>query len=402
MEKIRILQLSPRFPFPMDDGGKIGIANITIELAKQGAEIDFFTFDNYSPADVIDMVKPYAVPVIYPHSTENTPLRIIISFLLNYSLYLKKHNNFRIRKFLRDYLQNKKFDIIQAEHTCMAPLALYLKEIYQIPVGLKLHNIEWTIWHRYADVLPKLSPRRVYIQQQANLLKARETELISKADICFTVTDDDRLRALEMVPDANVVASYAGVNLDEWQPDDSIIRNPFELVIATTFHWVHNRDAVKWFIEKVLPLVKNKIPEIKFTIIGKEAPEWLNNYKELGISVEGYVPKVQPYFNRANVFISPLFVGGGVRIKILEALSMELPVVASPIAAEGINARCEEGLFVCRDAGSFAASIINLCNNFESSRKLGRAGRKYILENNTWEKSAGIFIKNYKKILNLK
>ena len=132
MEKIRILQLSPRFPFPMDDGGKIGIANITIELAKQGAEIDFFAFDNYSPADVIDMIKPYAAPVIYSHSTLNSPARILKSFLFNYSLYIKKHDNKKIREFLRKYLLNNRFDIIQAEHTCMAPLALYLKEIYQI------------------------------------------------------------------------------------------------------------------------------------------------------------------------------------------------------------------------------------------------------------------------------
>ncbi|MFC2130344.1 glycosyltransferase family 4 protein [Bacteroidota bacterium] len=400
MEKLSILQLVPRFPFPLDDGGKIGIANIYREFAEQGAEITLFSLGDEKISDeALNEAKKYGDVILFNHNTDNTFRRILKSILFNNSIYLNKHISAGIKKRLKEVLNIKKIDVVHADHSCMAPLALFIKSIQNIPVGLRLHNIEWLIWKRYADSLSPLSPKRLYINQQANLLKNAESEIYNNMDVCFAITEPDRQRALELSPNANVVVASAGVNPEEWQPDDSVSRNPHELILATTYHWRHNVNALKWFIKDVLPLIKKEIPGIKLTLIGKETPDWLNQYPDTGLNVVGYVDKVQPYYNKAAINIAPLFVGGGIRIKILEAMAMELPVVASAVAAEGINAKPGNGLFFADTKEIFAKSIIELCNNPAKARKTGQAAREYVLKEYSWKQNVGIMLREYKKLI---
>ncbi|MFA6570996.1 MAG: glycosyltransferase, partial [Bacteroidota bacterium] len=348
-KKIKILQIAPRFPFPTDDGGKIGIANIFREFSEQNCEVTFFCFvgknENINEYALNEAIR-YGEVILFEHSTENTPLRILKSFLYNQSIYLKKHNNKSIEKAISNMFENRTFDIIHADHSAMAPLALRCKNRYNIPVGLRLHNVEYLIWERYAENLKKNSPKYIFIKQQALALKKAESWIYKNADVCFAITEPDKHRALEIQPDANIIVASAGVNAEEWHPEPDIERNPFELILATTYHWIHNVNALKWFLDNVYPKVREKIPDISLTLIGKEAPEWLRDYQNQSVNLVGYVDKVQPYLNKAGIYIAPLFVGAGIRIKILEAMAMELPVVASPVAAEGIEANESQGLFI--------------------------------------------------------
>ncbi|MCK5742954.1 MAG: glycosyltransferase [Chlorobi bacterium] len=397
---MKILQLAPRFPYPCDDGGKIGIANITRAFAEAGHEVTLFSFIDNKPSEgAVAKAQQFSKPIFFKHSTANTVPRILKYFLLNQSLYIKKHSNAAIESFFKEFLAENDFDIIHADHTCMAPLGLFIKDIIKKPLGLRLHNIEWMIWQRYADSLSKVSPKRIYIQHQANALRKAEAKFCSKADCCLAITEPDKAEALKLAPDANVIVAGAGVNPDEWSPYDTVERNPYELVLATTYNWVHNIDAVRWFVQEVLPIVKKSVPKVKLTLIGKNTPAWLDDYKEYGVDPIGYVDKVQPYMNRATVNIAPLFVGGGIRIKILEAMAMKLPVVASPVAAEGINATQNEGLYQCESAESFAETIVELLKNPELRRQSGEAARDYILNKYTWKQNVGKILDAYTDLL---
>lgn len=400
-KKIRILQLAPRFPFPTDDGGKIGIANILKEFHNQNAEVTFFCFvepGENIPESAIHDAKQYCNLILFEHSTKNSLKRIASSFLLNHSIYINKHLSDKVKKKLDKLSAELEFDVIHADHTCMAPAALYLKKKHGFPVGLRLHNIEWLIWKRYADDLPAWHPKRLYIHQQAYLLRQYEKLALSKMDINFAITGPDKLRALELTKDAKITIASAGVNPGEWEPE-AIDRNPNEIIIATTYKWVHNVKAVRWFVDKVLPIVKESIPEAFLTLIGKGAPERLNDYSDKGVKLQGYVDKVQPYLNKAAVYAAPLFVGGGIRIKILEAMAIELPVVASPVAAEGITAKPENGLLIADSEKEFADSIINLLSKPGIAKGLGQKAREYIVEEYSWQKNVGIMLKEYQRLL---
>ncbi len=400
-KKIKILQLSPQFPFPQDDGGKIGIANIFTEFVNQGAQVTFFSFDDgHAKSEDIRTAEKYGKVILFNYSTRNSPLRIFQSLFRKQPLFLFKHFNKKIINFLLKEIENTEFDIIHADHSSMMPLAIYLKNLLNIPVGLRLHNIEWMIWYRYAETLSKFHPKRLYLQRQAKLLKTAEKKYYSLADVCFAITEPDKARSLELSSKANVRVASAGVNINEWHPDKSIVRNPHELVLATTYNWIHNVDAVRWFLDSVFPIILKNFPDAKLKLIGKNPPDWLKDSKNKNLDVLGYVPQVQPYLSRASVYIAPLFVGGGIRIKILEAMAMELPVVATSISAEGIDAGYENGLIIADDEKAFAESIISLLEDHSLTERLGKMSREYVSKKYSWQKNVKIMMDSYHELLN--
>ena len=388
--------MRPASHFLPTTAAKIVIANTFMGLAKAGADVTLFCFSDeaYTP-DQLAYAEQFGKVIMYNHSIRNTPKRMLKAFFSRTPIYLNKYISREMLDFLSDLCEKENFDAIQAEHTCMAPHAYFLRDKFNLPVGLRLHNVEYLIWQRYADVLSWLSPAKTFVLQQSKLLKSKETEIYNQADICFAISEIERQKALKLAPKANVVLSSVGVDFDVWKVNHDIVREPNTLVLATTYKWVHNVDGLDWFLEKVLPKVKSAIPNVKLKLIGKNPPE---KYSLMGdnIDVVGYVDDVAPHLNSASVYIAPLFVGAGIRIKILEALAMELPVVATEVSAEGINAGKENGLFVTDNPDTYADYVIALLKDSAKARQLGKNACDYIKENFSWEKNVGIMYDFYK------
>lgn len=397
---MKILQLSPRFAFPEDDGGKIVLANTFKFFSKFGAKVTFFCFneDNIS-TKVLNEAEKFGEVILYGHSIKNTTNRIFRSVLFNKSLYLLKHYSDDIYNYVEKlYLENK-YDIIHCEHTAMAPIAIKLKKKYGVTIGLRLHNIEYRIWQLYAENLPLYNPKKLIITQQAKLLKFAESKIYSDCDVCFAITDDEKDCAIELSQMANVITSSVGVDIDIWQYNSDAKKDSQTMILATTYKWFHNVDGLKWFIIEVLPILREKLPDAKLKLLGKEPPEWLNGYKSQGVEVVGYVDKVQPYFDKANVYIAPLFVGAGIRIKILEAMAMGLPVVATSVSAAGIKALESDGLFITDDPNETANHLFYLLSYPDKSLNLGQKAYNYIKNNFSWDSNVNIMLNTYKELI---
>jgi glycosyltransferase involved in cell wall biosynthesis len=253
------------------------------------------------------------------------------------------------------------------------------------------------IWERYAKSLCNFDPKKYYVASQAKKLKSREINFIKNADVSFPITENDKNTALEFAPNSNLVIATGGVNQAEFLPKE-VERKPLRLIIATTYSWVHNVNGLIWFMESVLPLVLKKFPEVEIELIGKNPPEIFKNNRN--IILTGYVDKVQSYLNSASIYIAPLFVGSGIRIKILEAMAMELPVIATSISAEGIFAKESDGLLISNDPEITATNVIRLLDNPSLCRDLGKNARKFVLQNFTWDRSVKIMYDEYMKLLN--
>lgn len=395
---MKILQLSPQLPFPPNSGGKIGIYNILRELSKNGANITLFAFTKEKPRnEYIDYLRKFCNPIPYYYNTSNTIPKIIKYFILNKPIFIEKYSTDKVKKDFEKLLPSLEFDLIHVNHTSLMSLGMWLKEITHKPLGLFLHNIEWIIWQRYLDRHTRFTPSWLFLKQQTNLLRDAEAKYISLADINFVLTGNDYLRAKELSPESKVSIVPFGVDLNFWQIDESMQRNPYEIVFATTYSWHHNVEGLKWFLDEVFPIVLEPFPQAILTILGKDPPLWLKKYSN--VNVEGYVDKVQPYYNRANMSISPLFVGGGVRIKILEAMAMGLPVVSTSVGAEGITARKGDGLFVEDEPSKFAEAIVYLIKNFAEARYYGSNARRFIEHNHSAEKNFRIIFDRYKEII---
>lgn len=395
---MRVLQLSPQFVYPADDGGKISIYNTTRTLHLLGCHVTFVTFSSIPiRPNHLEHFEKYADVHVINYSTRNTPTRIIKSLLDTYPIYLRKHINDYLKDNLTEFVKGKEFDVIHAEHSSMAPLALYLKSLLKIPAFLRLQNIEHRIWKRYGEYLNAANPKKYYVARQAKLLQSQEAKMFPKFDTCFTITDEDKRLAETIAPHGQFITIHPGVDFEKFNSNNSIPRQAYEFVHIAYFRWIHNVNAITWLVEEVMPEIVKSHKDVKFNIIGKGTPKQFENKVVNGSEFLGYVEDINDYMNKASFFVAPLFVGSGIRIKILEALAMELPVIATSIAAEGIPGQNENGIIIADTKADFIAAIKFLLDHPDESRRLGLIGRKFAEDNFNWTSNVSKILEVYRK-----
>jgi glycosyltransferase involved in cell wall biosynthesis len=200
----------------------------------------------------------------------------------------------------------------------------------------------------------------------------------------ITEFDVDKISSLH--PD--ICASYipVGVDTEVFKPTCAT-KSIYGLIHATTYDWVHNVEALDWFIAEILPEIQKRF-STELVLLGKNMPKHYRNGKIPGLIGKGYVEDINLELNKASIYIAPLFVGGGIRIKILEAMSAGLPIIASPVSAEGIMAKREDGLIICSTKEEWILEISNLMENPLLTKQLGENARAFIEKNHSWECTA--------------
>lgn len=374
---MNILQLSPQYPFTESDGGKKSIAMFFKGFTRLGHTVSLVYLGDSPTNHKYSLPENGEIFRIH-HSTKNTLKRKLEAIFSSESIYIKKHNSSLVQKNLLEFVKNRNFDIVHADHTAMAELALFIGKHLNIPVVLRLHNVEWKIWERYANRCSHFSPIYYYIKRQANLLKQKETELCKQCDYCLTITDKDKEAVYAMSPDIHVETIPFGVNIPQTNIKGNSGKEQYSMLLATTWAWIHNVDGALWFINNVLPIVRKSLPDAKLYLLGKHLPETFEKFRDSGVVPVGYVDDIEEYYNRCMIFVSPLFVGSGIRIKILEAMGYGLPVVATEVGAEGIEAEQSDGLFVSDSAKEQANLIIELLRKGKEIFTIGTKAQKLI------------------------
>jgi glycosyltransferase involved in cell wall biosynthesis len=169
--------------------------------------------------------------------------------------------------------------------------------------------------------------------------------------------------------------------------------NRANIVFTGSMDWLPNDDAIQWFTSEVLPLVRGSVPDISLTIVGRNPSASLRAIcdRDPAVVVTGRVPDVRPYMDDASVYVVPIRIGGGTRLKIYEAMAMELPVVSTTVGAEGLPVEDGREILLRDDAGSFAEAIVKLLNDPAAARKLGSQAANSVRENYGWAKVADDF-----------
>lgn len=393
---MNILQISPQFPFPLSDGGKISISNLTKALVEQGCSVHCVCLTTIAISrQQLQKYESYTGAICHPilHDTTNSLSAILQSIVdVHTPLYIRKHRSSQIVRHIENLCKTTSFDAIICDHTAMAEIGLLIAEQHGIPCILRMHNIEHIIWKRYAERLAWYDPRSLYVKSQAKKLCNKESEFCMKADYSAMITlhDVDVITALNHSVKATCIP--VGVDLNHFIPQPTINRIPNRMIHATTYDWIHNTEALDWFIQEVLPNVYER-HNAELHLYGKHMPDRYASESVPGLKGHGFIEDLNTAYAHAGIYIAPLFVGGGIRIKILEAMSAGLPVIASPIAAEGIEANREDGLIRCNNATEFVKEISQLIEQPEMAHSLGMKGRAYIAKYHSWESSAQSLIK---------
>jgi glycosyltransferase involved in cell wall biosynthesis len=271
-------------------------------------------------------------------------------------------------------------DVVICEWT---PYAIYARPLASVTKLVSAHNVEADIWKRYADIEKNLL-RRWYIQEQYRKVKRFERAALQWVDGALTVSHLDCARLREDRADLPIETVENGVDLDYFRPlpqPDSLRH----LVFTGSMDWRPNQDAARYFAVDVMPLLRRARPELECTFVGRNPPSDIAALGQTqGIHITGTVEDVRPYVERASVYIVPLRVGGGSRLKILEALAMGRAVVSTTVGAEGLHVEHGRHLLLADNPRTFADSVLRLLDDPALCSELGTEGRRLVEARYDW------------------
>lgn len=377
---LNILQLAPRIPYPLNDGGKIGIFNITKHLAHRGHRVTLLTFS--TGEDVPEEMQEIAEVVTVHHDTRTKILGIACNLFSKLPYTVSKYQTEKMESSLRALCSERSFDIVHVDHAHLAPYGLIARREFGIPYCLREHNFETTIYERFGEA-QGISLLKLYMRMQARRIHRYEIDQLSHADLCVSITDDDAKNILRQVTIPMKIIP-AGVDLDAHPVLSREDERENSILILGSLAWQPNVDAVGWFLRDVFPRIKKAAPAASVTIAGMSPPKELLAQQSEHIRFPGFIENLQEIIASAQVLAIPLRIGGGMRIKMLDFFAYGKAVVSTTIGAEGNHAIAGEQYLKADTAEEFASSIIALFRSREKRYELGDAARRFVEERHSW------------------
>jgi glycosyltransferase involved in cell wall biosynthesis len=260
---------------------------------------------------------------------------------------------------------------------------------YRLPpdmmVVLDQHNVESEILYR-SGRQERSRMRRVYNMLEYVKYRADEVRFCRRADLIIATSERDRMHMVNWgdLPPCVVIPNGVDTGYFSSRLDDAAV-SAASVVFTGTMSYAPNAEAVLYFAHDIWPSVRRRAPEATLAIVGQGPPPVVSRLAELpGITVTGSVPDVRPYIAGAQVVVAPLRIGGGTRLKILEAMAMSRAVVSSSIGCEGLDVEDGRHLLIADEPASFAARVVDLLSNPEQRSALGCAGRRLVEERYDW------------------
>ena len=246
------------------------------------------------------------------------------------------------------------------------------------------HNIEYDL-ARQVGVLGASALRRAYSAINSRKMHAEERRVWARFDGCTLTSARDQGMLLADAPETRTAVVPNGVDLDFFRAGATPeARAPTTLLFFGAIDYYPNTDAMLFFTRDILPLLRSRVPRVLLSIVGRRPPESITALRSTEVEVTGAVEDVRPYLDRAAVVIVPLRVGGGTRLKILEALAMGKAVVSTSLGAEGLHVVPGRDLLIADDAETFAAQIRRLLDDPELADRIGKAGRRVVEAHYGW------------------
>ncbi len=406
---MKILFLAPRLPLPSDTGGKIRTMNLLRQIAKKNeVYLICFSFETTDNEYVRELARMNIVTTLIPMKEDSIMDKVMGMMLSQYPYSITKYYSQNMESVIVALAQTNKFDLIHFDHLHMAH---YRNCFNGFPSVLDEHNVEYLILERCAKL--ENSPiRKVLFDNQARKMKIFEARKINQFSCCLAVSSEDR-ELLSRLGQGKVKVEVIpnGVDTEFFKPlatgpllpapsaQDQVSgeekrrarheergTNEGSLVFTGSLDWWPNEDAVLYFCKAILPLIWKKKKQIKFTVVGKAPTPAVQKLasKDKRIIVTGRVDDVRPLMGHAKIFVVPIRVGGGTRLKILEAMAMSKAVVSTSMGAEGISYTEGKDIVIADKAQDFADKVVGLLENPSQMASMGEMGRRLVCQQYDW------------------
>jgi glycosyltransferase involved in cell wall biosynthesis len=304
-----------------------------------------------------------------------------------YTAYLYQSRDFHRR--LARHVKTAAFDLV---HVDSLDLARYLPLCRHLPVVCVHHDIESDLLARRAAVEPDRS-RRAYLAFQSRRMADVEREWAPRVALNVVCSEHDRDRLRQLAPGARVAVVPNGVDADEFQPDSTPAAG---IAYVGGTNPAPNLDALNYFCEDILPMLRACVPQVATRWIGRASPEQQRVFRaDHGVELTGYVDDVRPLMREAACHIVPLRIGGGTRLKILNAWAMGKAVVSTSRGCEGLAAIDGDNILIRDDPGAFAQAVAGVLGDPALQRRLGAAGRATVERLYSWDAIAPSMLNTY-------
>jgi len=387
---MKILVLTMQFPHFPAPGGQTRQFYLLKEAAKEH-EITLLTLSPPPSEAALSELKGFVKEVIvlkgkYPHPTAPNSAALPFSSLFRELLDKEPFEirKWRTRREIPEYLaqiDEQQFDLIQVEHS---ELAHWIEGFFpNTPKILILHNVNYLIYKRFFDIT-SWGKEKVWALAQWLNMKKYEASLAGNFDKFISMSDNDRRLFLEIAPVADVDVVPNGVDTDYFFPgeDDN---EESALVYTGYMGWKPSIDAVVTFCRDIFPALRRTYPDLKFYIVGKDPSEEVKALaQDENVIVTGFVEDVRPYVRRSKLVVVPLRVGGGTRLKILEAMSMGKAVVSTSVGAEGLRVNNGEDIFLADSNQTIIEKCKMVLGDQALRRTMGEKARINAALNYSW------------------
>lgn len=303
----------------------------------------------------------------------------------------------RIRDEALNVAEQERFDLVWVEHTLAWPFAeqvLITPRLKHLPVLCSGHNVEHRVCERQA-IAEQHPQRRCYLDRQTELMRRMELRAWRRSQLILQCSTIDADLTRQLYPGANVAVIGNGVDGQYFHRSDHSESPSDTIVFTAGFGYQPNSEAVWWFLRDVFPRVRRAVPNVKFLFAGSEASrlaESLRTSADFSLEAVDWVSDpddIRPSFQQGKVYVVPLLCGGGSRLKILEAMSMEVPVVSTTVGAEGVPYEHGRHLLLADGAEAFSAAVISLLNDADLRSKLAESAANFARDSWDWSALRG-------------
>jgi glycosyltransferase involved in cell wall biosynthesis len=396
VRSLNVAVLDEELPFPLTSGKRIRTFNLLARLANRH-QVTVLCHKNpdrdeaaaaaaaFRELDIDTVVVDRAVP------TKSGPAfyaRLAGNLLSALPYSVATHASPALADAVREFASDDPVDVWHCEWT---PYAQVLRDALGDALGgsrwtVMAHNVESLIWQRYAESEPSTA-KRWYIRRQWRKFERFERWAYSAATVPVAVSHDDARLMRERFGVRRVEVVENGVDVGYFRPQRDVDRDPASLLFLGSLDWRPNLDAVSILLDDIFPRVKAAVPNASLALVGRRPPDWLKGRAANmpGVRVFPNVPDVRPFLASCGMLVVPLRIGGGSRLKILEALAAETPVVSTRVGAEGLELTPERDLIVTDTPQAMTAAILDAIRRPDLLQETAESGRRRVLARYSWE-----------------
>jgi glycosyltransferase involved in cell wall biosynthesis len=402
---MRLLFLTPQFPYPPHKGTTLRNYNVIAGLARRHT-IDLLSFvddaTDPQPSPLDQLCRRIATVQLPRRATSRRALDTLLSPWPDMGLRLWSPE---FRRQLAAWLRDGAYDVIQVEGLELARYVLTPTPTTRPLQGVSRstdkggrrpsivfddHNAEYLLQKRIAEA--EITARgwnagAVYSSIQWRKLRRFECQVCQQADrvVCVSKADAGAVQQLDAALEPHVIPNGVDTEFYRREVVTPLELSPHSLVFTGTMDFRPNVDAMLWFAQDVLPLVKRDVPDVHLYIVGQRPHARLEALRaDPAITMTGAVEDTRPYTSAAAVYVVPLRMGGGTRLKLLEALALQTPIVSTTLGAEGFAVTSGQELLLVDEAAAFARAIVELLADRDRAQALGSAGRAFAVQHYDW------------------